>query len=331
MYTCRHPIKLILILSLMLTSCIYDYDNCPSTLMITIDNDWIDAPTATPGGMAYMFFTPEGGQPWRFDFPGTGGGRVSLPVGCYSVLSYNDDTYNIRFREDEGYSGYTAYTDESDHMASYAVGNMPAVKLPSFISTSGERVVLCPDMMWGCAYDKAMIEYGGITYSKDGVNSVHYSRDHILTLEQKQLTARYSFIIDEVENLDGVKAMGIAFSGLAGAINLASEVKEDYPVTVRADAYKSGDSVIEGEFLTFGIPEEPEIDNSLTLLVLLTDNRKFSYTFDVTRQVRGAIDPLDVKVIIHGLKIEKSEHDESSGAFEVGVDGWISVTININS
>ena len=51
----------------------------------------------------------------------------------------------------------------------------------------------------------------------------------------------------------------------------------------------------------------------------------------MTAQVREAEDPLDVKVIIHGLKIEQSEQVDNPGAFEVGVDGWISVIININS
>lgn len=313
MYPCRHPLKSMLILSLMLSSCIYDYDNCPSTLMITVDNDWSQAVNADPEGMACLFFAADGGEPWRFDFPGKEGGRVSLPPGCYSVLSFNDDTYNVRFREDEGYRGYTAYTD--------LVCREPV---------GGQRLVKCPDMMWGCSYDRVAIDYNGLTYSADGGQS-RYSKDFILTLQQRQLTARYGFIIDDVENLDGVKAMGVTFSGLAGALNLATGGKENYPVTVISDAHKNGDSVIEGDFVTFGIPVTPDTDNKLTLVVLLADNRKFSYSFDVTAQVREAEDPLDVKVIIHGLKIEQSEQVDNPGAFEVGVDGWISVIININS
>lgn len=331
MYPCRHPIKSMLVLSLMLSSCIYDYDNCPSTLMITVDNDWSQTINADPEGMACLFFADGGGEPWRFDFPGKDGGRVGMPLGLYSVLSFNDDTYNVRFREDDGYRGYTAYTDGDEHVAFAAVEGMPCVKMPRYMPVEGQRLVKCPDMMWGCAYDRVIIEYGGIAYSKDSISRLYYSKDYKLTLEQTQLTARYSFIIDDVENLDGVKAMGVTFSGLAGALNLATGGKENYPVTVRSDAHKNGDTVIEGEFVTFGIPVTPDADNKLTLLVLLADNRKFSYTFDVTGQVREADDPLDVKVVIHGLRIEKSEYVDNPGAFEVGVDGWISVTININS
>ena len=43
------------------------------------------------------------------------------------------------------------------------------------------------------------------------------------------------------------------------------------------------------------MPETPDTDNKLTLVTLLADNRKFSYSFDVTGQVREAEDPLDVK------------------------------------
>ena len=38
---------------------------------------------------------------------------VNMPQGRYSMLSFNDDTYNVRFIENEGYGGYTAYTEKA--------------------------------------------------------------------------------------------------------------------------------------------------------------------------------------------------------------------------
>lgn len=46
--------------------------------------------------------------------------------------------------------------------------------------------------------------------------------------------------------------------------------------------------------------------------------------------MRNAPDPLDVKVIIRGLELEESEGgSKPGGGFDVSVDGWISITINI--
>ena len=89
------------------------------------------------------------------DFPGNTAGSVSLPVGNYSFLSYNDDTANVVFSEDSGYDEYEAYTATAELLDA-----IPASERGSILPTGHdrrERVVRPPDMLWGCAYCLSLI------------------------------------------------------------------------------------------------------------------------------------------------------------------------------
>lgn len=226
----------------------------------------------------------------------------------------------MRFREENGYWEYTAYTNE--------VAADRRTHARSIVSE--QPIVNCPDMMWGCSCNHVELLPGKLEYG-NSVDSAVVSYDLTLRLRQKQLTARYNFDIYDVTNLDGVHGMSACFSGLAGALNLATDKKGSYPVRVPSKAVKADSTTIAGNFITFGIPRSPSVANYLSLMVVLNDGRKFNYEFEVTDQVRNAPDPLNVHIKIHGLELEKSEPGEASGAFNVDIDDWVNVVININS
>ncbi len=314
-----------------LSSCnfIYEYDNCPPDNQLTIVNDWTAAPDADPEGMAYLFFPDDGGATWRYDFPGREAGAVNLQHGSYSFLSYNDDTYNVRFKEGDGYSGYVAYTDAAERVAFNIASDTSATALPQRMALSEQPLVKCPDMMLGCSYPRVDLAESVLSYLTAENSEPVTSSAKVLTVHQRQLTARYSFIIHDVENLAGVKQMSAMFGGLAGSLNLATGAAGDYPSALPSKAVKASDTSISGNFITFGLPPQPDTDNVLSLLVQLTDGRKFNYEFNVTDQVRRAPDPLNVHVELCGLKLEVSDPADT-GAFDVNVDGWTTVVININ-
>lgn len=279
--------------------------------------------------MAYLFFPDDGSAPWRFDFPGLTAGLVKLDVGNYKFLCFNDDTYNVRFRHENSYEGIEAYTDECELLA--PLGDY-GTNQPQPDAT--ERVVKSPDMMWGCAYGFFRLWYDGVRFSTShlplDITRQIFSSKAVLTVRMRPLTARYRCRIKEVENLAGVRLMGAALSGMAGSMNMASGAKSDYPVTFPFKVDKADAATIEGRLFTFGILDTPDAQNILHLYVVLRDGRKFSYEFNVTEQVRGAPNPMDVTVTVRGLRLEESG-DEEGGAFNVSVDGWDTVTINIRS
>lgn len=121
------------------SSCIYESSPlCPEEKVeITICNDWIGAPEATPEGMAYLFFRDGLASPWRFDFPGREAGKVSLSAGDYRFVMFNDDTSDIVFDKDsDGIPLATTHADKG-----YTEG-------------IAENVRQAPDMMWSAAIRK---------------------------------------------------------------------------------------------------------------------------------------------------------------------------------
>ena len=318
-------------LCVAVSSCIFEGEGyCPDSLSFTIINDWEACRDAAPGGMAYIFFPEDGGEPWRFDFAGRDAGNVNVALGGYMFLSYNDDTYNVLFRGEGGYDTYEAYTPEKD-----LLGSIPqAQRGESLPPSAGESVVGCPDMMWGCAYGAFSLQYDGVrfaplaTVQPDAI--MKYSPDFVLTAVQRPLTARYDFRIEDIENLSGVKSMSAALSGMAGAMLLASGIKEAYPSTLSLGVSIIDAATAGGRFCTFGIPGEPSADNILSLFVVIKDGRHFCYQFDVTDQVRSAPDPMNVSLVVRGLELEIPDAGEDTG-FDVAVDGWETVIVNISS
>lgn len=299
------------------TSCIYENEDCPDRLGVYIENDWREARDASPEGMAYIFFPHDGTPFWRFDFPGTVAGKVMLPPAGYSFVSYNDDTSRLLFSDDKGYAGYEVYT--------------PKATLP--VDDGQQPAVYAPDMLWGCAYGCVNVSYDGIHYNTSGtVNHAgagEFSSRFILKARQRPLTARYAVRINDVKNLSSAVAMSASISGMAGSLLLCSGEKGRYPSTLAFGAAPSAEDAIGGEFSTFGIPDELSVGNTLSLYVMLKDGRKFRYKFDVTDQVRNAADPMNVTLTVGGISLEESEEDNTG--FEVKVDGWITIVVNIRS
>ena len=66
----------------------------PHTVKIIVNFDWAFAPDADPTGMCLYFYPQDGGKPRRFDLSKTGG-EISINVGKYNVIAYNNDTDSI--------------------------------------------------------------------------------------------------------------------------------------------------------------------------------------------------------------------------------------------
>lgn len=292
-----YRIHLACILACCIASCgfVYDYPEDCGDMSLTIVNDWSAAPDANPEGMAYVFFGYCDAHPWRFDFPGTDAGEVMLPEGQYSFASFNDDTYHIRI--------------DGDSYSTLRASTWPA-SLPEG-DGRGEKVVECPDMLWGTS------EAAVSTFKE------------VLTAYQRQITPRYKLRIEEVENLDGVRSVSGALSGMAESYLFSAGRADSGPSTMVFDAGAVGENTIEGEFCTFGLLEKTDVPNILFLFVTLIDGRRFEFHFDVSGQIRKAPDPMSVLIVLRGLTLEKVEPG-SHGGFEVEVDGWITEDININ-
>ena len=323
-------------LFLLLCSCEHK-DLCyhhPHQVTIRVEFDWRNAPEANPEGMCVFFYPEEGGMPQRFDFLGANGGEINIAGGKYHLLCYNNDTKAIQFRGVDRFYTHEGFTREGSVLepiygSSYFSRNTPQAR-----GSEEERVVICPDMLWGCTALDIDITESGVFYTcvpekeKDELVSVE-NREQVITLYPCEQVCHYSYEIRNVNNLRGASQMCATLSGMAGTQLMANEELGSECLTLPFEAHPNQETAqITGEFLTFGHHTENSSPHNLVLYVIFRNGQKYYYTFDVTHQVHTAPNPRRVHLIIEELTLPDNITDEGEG-FEVEVDDWETVHVDL--
>ncbi len=305
-------------------------DQHPHLKRIRVAFDWQDAPEANPRGMCVFFYPTNGGGERRFDFRGTEGGVVELRVGTYRVMCYNNDTEGVLFHDTNNFDIHGGYTREGNvlepiygNAASYA---------PRAEGTEGERVVITPDMMWGCTAAEVEITDAGIScdcvpMAKKEAGELEPTVDEqVITLYPHELTCTYTYEVRNVENLGHAVQMCGTLSGMSPSIRFGDESLGKECVTLPFEAASDGVSTITGKFYTFGHHEANAQPHRMVFYFVMDDGKKFAYGldgsehFNVTEQVHAAPDRRHVHIVIDGLELPTPIGN--GGGFGVGVDDW---------
>jgi len=306
-----------------------DFYNCPVNGGITVVADWQFAPEVPPENMACSFFPLGGSEVWNFHFSGAAGGYADIDYGSYSVLLYNDDTSRIRYKNTSDFSTFTFYCRTG---ALYdGLGGTVDNPIGPSESSEGEPVEICPDMIWGDTV--GYFSFGGdcitVVRGEDGI--MKYSSPQVLILYPVPLTASYHYVVERIENLDGMARACCSLSGMASVLQPAGMRRGNKAVTLPLKSIKISDAELGGSFFTFGLPDEPAAPNILTLYVWLSDGQKFSYRFDVSAQIRQAQDPMNVTLRVGGISLPEVAKPAVDGDLDISVDGWTTVIIDIQS
>lgn len=319
---------LTMLLTVVLCSCEHKelcYDH-PHTRSLRLQFDWSDAPNATPEGMCVFFYPiDEGvGTMRRFDFSGTEGGEIQLSVGRYRVVCYNNDTDGVLFDGMDDYFAHRCYTRDGDLMEPiYGNGNR-STSVPRAVETENERVVICPDMMWGCSV--AELEVKDID-TADGTES-----EQTITLRPQQMVCTYSVEIRNVKSLDHVSQMCASLSGMADGLTFSTLGLDTETVTLPFAVKSDGVSTVTGSFYTFGHNELNLRSHRLALYVIMDDGKKYVYGttgqhFNVTNQVHTAADRLNVHIVIDGLDLPQPITEDDG--LNPSVDDWTEINEDI--
>lgn len=321
------PVGVLLTLSMIVQSCLYDgIRDCSDYYnSLYIDNHWNLAPDADPEGMAVFFFKKDGSGVWRFDLVGKDGGEVRLPMGDYAFVTLNDDTA-VLFEDTGSY--------ESMFLSTASCALFPGAtdsggeEMPVRMISPEEETVMCPEMIWYDSSPCVSLSLDKLSYVDiaEGEN-IRVSPFLILPAHPRSIVCKYHLVVTGVSNLEGVSRVSAAISGMAGQIKIDGLSRPRQGVTLPFQAKCSGESGINGEFLTFGLTSDPSVRNILSLFVWLDDGTRHCYEFDVTSQTAAADDPMDVWIRIDGLQLPVST--ENKGSFDVTVDKWNTIVINL--
>lgn len=297
--------------------------------------DWRDAPDADPAGMV-VFFYPEDSskEVLRYDFNGRDGGEITVPQGKYRLLTYNNDTSGVQFTDPEDHSAFTRIGGLLEPLGiNSRAEDMRKLRAEG---TEDERVVICPDMMWGCNAIDVIVHEQGVSYicvpesEKDqyiGKGPIH--TEHVVTLYPHELTCIYTYEIRNVRNIGQISRMSATLSGMSPSLKLFSEELGRECVTHPFDAAVDPETgYIVGKFFTFGHHEENKAPHKMVLYVLTKDNRALYFgsqdpKFNVTDQVHNAPNKRRVHIIIDGLDIPGGEIPKDPAGFDPGVDDWV--------
>lgn len=314
----------------------------PHTATVRVEFDWRNAPDANPEGMCVFFYpiledsrdSEELGSAIRYDFKGTTGGPVDLQVGRYRAICYNNDTEGLLFSGMNQFETNYGYTREGNIFES-VMGNA-ASYAPRAEGTEGERVVISPDMMWGCnAFDIEVTDYG-LSYvcvpEKDKDKVEVRDTEYVITLYPDELICTYTYEIRNVSNLKNVTQMCASLSGMSGGLFFGKEELDKECVTLPVESLKGDDTTIVGQFFTFGHHPENLEEHRMLLYVWLKDGEKIYYgqnsdKFNVTEQIHNAPDKRHVHIIIDGLDLPQAI--ENGEGYEVEVDDWYEVNEEI--
>lgn len=283
---------------------------CGRAGSVNVVFDWRNAPDADPGAMTLYLYDRKGGDPLRYVFTGREGGQITVPFGDYEIICMNSDHTDWEMQRNTGdVETFEIFTPESPSFDSSDL-------MPSREDEESEAVVNTPDMLWCDRGER-------FTYAEtDG--------DRTVTLYPHEAVCHYIVDIYDIDNLEynhGSTIFG-SISGLSGGVYPGQESSTDnhktMPFAVNID---NNTKSIHAEFLTFGLCPHFTHSNTLAIHDFVDDDSGYTYTYDVTDQVRQAKDPHHVHIILRGLPLPHPI--VNAGGLRPVVEDWLVENITL--
>ena len=280
-----------------------------STTQVQVIFDWTKSPGAVVTGMSLWLFPDIGGLPLRYEFPGHKGGMIDVPRGKFNVVCMNNNSEVLQYRNLEEWRTFEVFTRRSSQLEPFGLQRNVDAANPE-----GDPPVLVPDIFWS-------------DHKSDQIFNSKAKADTLILYPQDQLCT-YTVEVKNVQNLKYVSAVCASLSGLSGSF---------FPCTGELSASRSllpfvcssdTDSLIKGNFLTFGLSTHIDKSHRLALYMILVDGSKFYQMFDVTSQVNSTPDNRNVFIMIDSIVVPTPI--VNGNGFQPSVEDWEIINENIN-
>lgn len=299
---------------LLLTACEHQelyVEPVRKNVKVRIEFDWSQDPDADPKVMTVYFYRT--GAKTRaatriFDFKGSQGGVVTLPMGEYAALCHNSEGVN------HSYIG----TDEHQEFG-LRLNDMRSI--PDGIPVPGageERLAYSPEPMWVASLPTVVIEDPDLR------------GEQVLRFEMMSVVNEYTFIIHNPVNLTSSHKIVASVSGMAATVHPGQGTTGDETVCHAFSMATAADGSLIGKTLTFGHcsrkplssrDDNDEAPHYLNVYATLPDGKQWKYTHDVTAHIHNS--PVaDCVVELDSIELPPYDPVGGSGGFTPSVGGW---------
>lgn len=292
----------------------------PHDGMLRVEFAWWDAPEAeyTVRSMAFYAYPKEGGgKARRFDFAGSKGGTISLPVGDYHFLCLNSDTETYTFSGEESHKTFTIHTRDSYILAGMDIradGGGDFSEDDDIKRAEGTYDEGVKESSQEGIYGHTLEDYN--IHGQVGVTQV-------VTMYPKPVVIHYHVIIENIGCLETVLKVSGTLSGLPSKVRVHHmEVpgQGDDNNIVPFSMVPTDDNVLEGHFYAFPhCPTDPETwsKHKLCCYVINEQEERRFFEWDVTSQVDEQDGETYVKIVVRDMDV--------CGMNDLGpvVDPWI--------
>ena len=300
------------LLCLGLSSCVhkelcYDHSHIRE---IDVVFDWEGVPEdAIPPTMALYLYPKDDSRLQRFEFADPRGGRIRLEGGYYDAVCVNSGVREVEVLNSKEFQEFVI-SSKSAHQLT-GLSGISTKSLPRAKGTEEERITLPPEIMWARSCVGADLRESG----------------SVLKMAPQKKVRRIFVEINNAENLRWINGVSATLSTMSGGYLPTQERLSEENVTIGFDCtYSIEEKKIVGELTTFGHCPDEINSHLLTLYVILADNSKWYYNFDVTDQLHeGGGD--DIWIVLDRLPIP--EPVTESGGLQPQVGEWKEITFDI--
>lgn len=289
----------------------YEDIEAPSQGSVRVQFLWGACPDARPQGVLMHAFSAAS-APVAVPFADINGGTVSMKVGDYQLLAYNDGTELSAAGSDcQSFEVSALMRDLS--LASPMFGGTRSV--PRARGTESEVPVLEPDSL----------QSGGLV-----VLSVSPWEEAVATFSMREATKTWRFVINGVQNREHVVEFTATLSGMSGSWLPALAECGDNRCIVPFAMTPTGEASIAGQVRAFGHCPHELHSHMLVVYYELVTGQKYYTVFDVTPEMHKPEhwDGGDLPIVIDWLPVPEPVY--SSGGFEPDVTEWQRVDIEMD-
>lgn len=305
---------LLLLLSLLCVQCRHKELCYSKAVEVEVRFDWSRVQDPHVAGMTTYFYPIDNGSsPVRRDFKEPAGGTISLREGRYRVVAFNNSSAILQHRGEERYETLESFTRNSNQLTGALLAQGP----PSW--DEGKTSRLQPEPFYA-----GRVTETRITPQADGTPR------QVITIVMEPRYREVRIRLTNVQGLQGVHgisaSMGGAVPGYLIGIDKWAKGSVHHPVVMKWD-----DHEVSGDLIVYElIPKADGGRQELTLYIVMTDGKGYTYDFDVTDQVESQKgEPVVYVTLDKEIKLPRTD-EAAHGGLDVTVESWERMYVTID-